>query len=80
MLLLLPLMLGLRMVLTKAAGAVLAPLVADRKATLAAGLVLSLFVLVRILPGWAGVLIGIARRGLAGHGPRRGSPCWARSG
>ena len=68
MLLLLPVMLGLRIVLTQAAGAVLGPLGADPKATLAAGLVLylvlSLFVLVRILPGWAGVLIGDREAGL----------------
>jgi hypothetical protein len=69
MLLLLPLLAALRMTLTRLAEAVLAPLGADPKAPIIVGAVLylcvSLSLLARILPGWAGVLIGDRQAGLA---------------
>lgn len=68
MLLLVPAMLGLRVALTRAVGAVLEPFGADPKAALAVGavlyLVLALIVLVQILPAWAGVLVGDREVGL----------------
>ena len=69
MLLMLPLLLTLRISIAKAVGALLAPFAPDPRAAAATALLLylaaSLGLLVRILPGWAGVMIGDREAGLA---------------